>query len=223
MTAPYYSTFPSVQNHDLLFKEIEGNYHSRELAKGETLYYFGDEAEAVFRIEEGLFKLSVDIFTGRERITSIVGPNDFIGKISPIYNTYQDTAEALSPTVKVSIIPKKYIDTNAELQHTLHIATGIHLLRMREALEDTELPVNVRLARTLLRLGQRFGHASENGETLLALPLTHENFASMIGAARETTTAILGEMRQEGLISGTRGHYKFNYHDLSAFAIKASF
>ncbi len=223
MTAPYHFTFPNIQDNSPPFKEIEGNYHSRELVKGETLYYFGDEAESVFRVEEGLFKLSVDIFTGRERIVNIAGPNDFIGSISPIHSTYQDTAEALSPTVKVTIIPKGYAEVDSELQHTLHIATGIHLVRMREALEDTELPVNARLARTLLRLGQRFGHTSENGQMHLTLPLTHENFASMIGAARETTTAIVGEMRQAGLISGTRGHYTFNYQDLSEFAIKASF
>ena len=223
MTAPHYITFQDTKNNTPPFQEIAGNYHKRELTKGETLYYFGDEAEAAFRIEEGLFKLSVDIFTGRERIINIAGPNDFIGTISPIHNTYQDTAEALSPTVKISIIPKEYVDADPELQHTLHMATGVHLLRIREALEDTELPVNARLARTLLRLGQRFGHTNESGQMHLTLPLTHENFASMIGAARETTTAILGDMRQAGLISGTRGHYQFNYQELSAFAVRASF
>lgn len=221
MTVPYHTTFPDVQEINPPFKNVE-SYPSRELAKGETLYYFGDEAEAVFRVEEGLFKLSVDIFTGRERIINVAGPNDLIGAISPIHNTYQDTAEALSPTVKISSIPKPFIKTNNELQRTVHVAAGIQLVRVREALEDTELPVNARLARTLLRLGQRFGNTSNNGYTHLTLPLTHENLASMIGAARETTTAILGELRQMGLINGTRGHYGFNYHNLSEFAVKAS-
>ncbi|MEZ4606688.1 MAG: Crp/Fnr family transcriptional regulator [Deinococcales bacterium] len=178
------------------------HFHSRELGKGETLYHVGDEAEAAFRIEEGLFKLSIDMFTGRERIISIVGPGDFVGAISPLYLNYSDTAEALSPRVRVTVIPSDQMD--AEIKLALHKATGLHLLRVREALEDTELPVNARLARTLLRLGRRFGHQADDGNLHITLPLTHENFASMIGAARETTTAILGEMREAGLIQGTR-------------------
>ena len=197
------------------------HHHVREYSKGETLYYLGDEAEAVFRIEEGLLKLSIDMLTGRERIISIAGPGDFIGAITPFHNDYQDTAETLSPVVKITAIPLNQIDNS--LNEALHQAAGIHLLRLREALEDTELPVNARLARTLLRLASRFGHVNEKGTMHLSIPLTHENLASLIGAARETTTAILGEMRQDGLITGTRGHYSFNFNDLSEFAVASAF
>lgn len=196
---------------------------SRELHKGETLYYLGDEAEAVYRIEEGLIKLSVDMLTGRERITSIAGPGDFLGSITPMHINYQDSAEALSQHVKVSVFSLEQARENDDVKAALHSAAGVHLSRMREALEDTELPVNARLARVLVRLGQRFGHETEAGITHLTLPLTHENLASMVGAARETTTAILGEMRHDGLIEGTRGRYSFNMLELSDFAISVAF
>lgn len=220
MTGPFGSTYTNKESDLPLFDVALEKYHVRELGKGDTLYHVGDEAEAVFRIEEGLFKLSIDMFTGRERIISIVGPGDFIGSLTPAYESYQDTAEALSHRVKVSVVPSDQVDST--LQNVLHVATGVHLQRACEALEDTELPVNARLARTLLRLGERFGNSSEDGKVHITLPLTHENLASMIGAARETTTAILGDMRSIGLISGTRGHYSFNHHELSEFAIDAS-
>ncbi len=195
------------------------DYPSRNLSKGDTLYHLGDDASAVYHVEEGLLKLSLDLLSGRERIVSIVGPGDYLGAITPLHHTYQENAESLSPRVRVSVLPKEQL----EIQDALHAASGLYLTRLRDALEDTDLPVNARLARAFLRLGQRFGHASEEGQVRLTLPLTHDNFAAMVGAARETTTATLGEMRDEGVISGTRGRYSFNQGELADFAVNASF
>lgn len=195
------------------------DFPSRNLSKGDTLYYLGDDASAVYHVEEGLLKLSLDLMSGRERIVSVVGPGDYLGALTPLHHTYQETAEALSPHVRVSVLPER----QPEVQDALHAASGLHLARLRDALEDTDLPVNARLARTLLRLGQRFGHTSEEGQVRLTLPLTHDNFAAMVGAARETTTATLGEMRDVGVISGTRGRYSFDQSELTDFAVSASF
>lgn len=51
----------------------------------------------------------------------------------------------------------------------------------------------------------------------LTLPLTHDHLAAMIGAARETTTAALSEMRERGALSGTRGQYSFDPSELRAY------
>ena len=215
------STFPSFVQHS------QGNppppsathdYPSRNLSKGDALYYLGDDAQAVYHVEEGLLKLSLDLMSGRERIVSIVGPGDYLGAITPLHHTYQESAEALSPRVRVSVLPKE----QHEIKDALHAASGLYLTRLRDALEDTDLPVNARLARAFLRLGQRFGHTSDEGQVRLTLPLTHDNFAAMVGAARETTTATLGEMRDVGVISGTRGRYSFDQGELADFAVSAA-
>ena len=74
-----------------------------------------------------------------------------------------------------------------------------------------------------MRLGERFGHVSDTRDVRLTLPLTHDSLAAMVGAARETTTAVLGEMRDGGLVAGTRGRYSFNLESLSDYAVEASF
>lgn len=194
-------------------------YPTRELSKGDVLYYFGDEAEAVYRVEEGLLKLSLDLSSGRERILSVAGPGDFIGAVTPTQLTYQETAEGLSAQVRLTVIPLGQLEA---VKEQLHAATGVQLSRLREALTDSDLPVNARLANTLLRLGERFGQVS--GQNVrLTLPLTQDNLAAMVGAARETTTAVLSEMRHQGVIQGTRGHYSFDSGELAEFAADASF
>lgn len=194
-------------------------YPSRELSKGETLYYAGDEAEAVYQVEEGLLKLSIDLMSGRERIIDIAGPGDFIGAITPSHLRYQDSAEVLSPRVRLHAMPPH--ELGEDLKAALFAAAGGHLHRLREVLEDSDLPVMHRLARTFVRLGDRYGQRFEDGTVRLTLPLTHDNLAAMVGAARETTTAVLSEMREQDLIQGTRGRYSFMrtpLHELASAA-----
>lgn len=186
----------------------------RELGKGDVLYYAQDDAVSLYRVEEGLLKLSLELASGRERITQLVGPGDYLGALTAAPQ-YGERAEALSAKVSVSELGKHHAEVqNAEL----FWATGEQLRRVRDALEDTDLPVAARLARTLLRLGQRFGHASETGRVHLTLPLTHDTLAALVGAARETTTALLSEMRSAGVLRGTRGRYSFEQGALLDYA-----
>ena len=190
-------------------------YPRRELGKGDLLYRAGDRADTVYRVVHGLVKLAIDVPSGKERIVGVAGPGDLIGALAPGGAALRESAEALSASVVVTVVPR---EEAAAFEPALFRAAGDQLTRMTDALEDSELPVGARLARTLLRLGERFGQPSEGGVVRITLPLTHENLAAMVGAARETTTATLGEMRRLGLLEGTRGTYRFRRQPLVDFA-----
>jgi CRP-like cAMP-binding protein len=202
-------------------REPEIKYPLRDLNKEEVLYLAGDPAEFVFQLEEGLLKLSLTGPNGKERIVSLMGPGDYVGALTPSRSLYQESAEALSPRVTVRCL--RTIDLNEDRLSQISTAIGEHMLRLQSVLQDSEFPVNARLARTLVRLGDRFGHTSDYGVVHLTLPLTHDNLAAMIGAARETTTGVLGEMRSQNLIIGTRGNYSFNRNRLHDFVSKSTF
>ena len=196
------------------------NFPVRTLSKGELLYHAGDLADTVYQVEEGLLKLSIDLISGKERIISLAGPGDFLGALTPAHHSYTEGCEALSHRVSLSCIPAN--ELRGHLQTEVYAATGVYLSRFRDRLEDSELPVTARLARTLVRLGKRFGTISEDQTVHLTLPLTHDNFAAMVGAARETTTALLSEMRDEGVLAGTRGRYCFNLNNMREFGQRQS-
>jgi len=193
---------------------LDGFPH-RELGKGELLYRAGDRADTVYRVVHGLVKLAIDVPSGKERIVGVAGPGDLIGALAPGAAALRESAEALSASVLVTVVPR---EEASAFEPALFRAAGDQLTRMTDALEDSELPVGARLARALLRLGERFGQPSEGGIVRITLPLTHENLAAMVGAARETTTATLGEMRRLGLLEGTRGTYRFRRQPLLDFA-----
>ena len=190
-------------------------YPRRELGKGEPLYRSGDRADTVYRVVHGLVKLGIDVPSGKERIVGVAGPGDLIGALAPGRPTLRESAEALSASVVVTVVPR---EEAAAFEPALFRAAGDQLTRVTDALEDGELPVGARLARALLRLGERFGQLAADGSVRITLPLTHENLAAMIGAARETTTAALGELRHLGLLEGTRGSYRFRPEPLLDFA-----
>jgi CRP/FNR family transcriptional regulator len=193
----------------------------RTVPRGSTLYVEGDEAEYLFRIDEGLVKLSLDLPNGKERIVTIAGPGDLIGALTPLPESYQESATALSHEVTFSATTR--LELSLEEQAVAMAAAGLHLQHLRDALEADELPVGARLARALLKLGQRFGHITDEGVVHLTLPLTHDTLAAMIGAARETTTTLLGELRSKGLLEGTRGRYRFDAEAMRAFARQAAY
>ncbi|MBI4737186.1 MAG: winged helix-turn-helix domain-containing protein [candidate division NC10 bacterium] len=56
-----------------------------------------------------------------------------------------------------------------------------------------------RLALTLLKLAAAHG-VEEAAGTAIALPLTHQILADMIGTSRETVTRHLGRLRRQGIV-----------------------
>ncbi len=179
---------------------------ARTLSRGASLYRAGEPVAASYAIEVGLLKLSLSLPSGRERIVGLAGPGDLVGALTPSAEAYGDTAEALSATVVVRAIDPRH----GEHATALALAADAYLAHLRHALEEVDLPVAARLARTLVRLGERFGHRGDDGRIRLTLPLTHEHLAALVGAARETTTLTLSELRQRGLLEGTRGRYLFD-------------
>ena len=89
--------------------------------------------------------------------------------------------------------------------------------RSREMIDEAEMPVGARVTKAFIRLSERFGQPADDlqlsggGEVIkLPLALTHEDLADLTGSSRVTITRILGELRNEGVLSGTRGVYVAN-------------
>ena len=60
--------------------------------------------------------------------------------------------------------------------------------------------VNSKLAELLLRLGTEYGVDDARG-TLVALKITHQEMANLIGSTRETVSLTLSQFKRKGLIS----------------------
>lgn len=195
---------------------------SRAHARADVLYRAGERADAALIVEAGLVALELDV--PRPRVVALAGPGDVIGALSPGHGAYLETATALSGEVVV-----RHLDewSQAELppdvlSELLLSAAAARVAVLTHALEEAEQPVPARVARAFLRLGSRFGQPLADGTVRLTLPLTHDTLAAMVGAARETTTAVIAEFRQLGMLDGTRGNYRMRPAALAEYALKAA-
>jgi CRP-like cAMP-binding protein len=92
---------------------------------------------------------------------------------------------------------------------TFHLVRQL-TARLRQANEQIQalssLDVAGRVAHQLLGLADHYGEADERGCRRIALPLTQQDIADIVGASRESVNRALGALRQEGAIEVDPSH-----------------
>jgi CRP/FNR family transcriptional regulator len=182
---------------------------SRTLEPSTTLYEAGNDASSIYLVHQGVLKAIVPTSLGRDRIADLYGPGDVLGTAAIEGGRHAETVLAVQESVVTPLEPMQTMNERKLREHILR-SMARQLRRSRELIDDAELPVGARVTRTFLRLCERFGQPSDSaGKDSVKLPLalTHEDLASLTGSSRVTITRILGELRNEGALVGTRGVY----------------
>lgn len=181
----------------------------RKLETNSVLYETGKDASALYIVNQGLLKAIVPTAVGRNRIADIYGPGDLLGSASIEGGQHVETVITLQDSVLTPLDPKLALIHQKSSRFVAN-ALARQMRRHREAIDDAELPVGARLTRILLRLCERFGERHTTKSIRLPIALTHEDFAAFTGSSRVTITRILGELRQMGALTGSRGVYDAN-------------
>ena len=186
----------------------------RCLTAGEVLYEAQQTASLLYIVQTGILKAVVPTSLGRIRIADLYGPGDVLGSASIDGCPHAETVTAAFDSELTPFDPAQVMNERRLRTYILQ-SFARQLRRARELIDDAELPVGARVTRTFLRLCQRFGQVSdyEDGARAgvkLPLSLTHEDLASLTGSSRVTITRILGELRADGALVGTRGVYVAN-------------
>lgn len=184
---------------------------TRTVEAGGTLYEAGREASALYIVNYGVLKAIVPTSLGRDRIADLYGPGDVIGLAALDGGAHAETVVGVHDTTLTPIDAQQAMNDRT-LRDYIVRSMARQVRRSREMIDEAEMPVGARVTRAFLRLTQRFGQENESGEPGVRLPLslTHEDLADLTGSSRVTITRILGELRNEGALSGTRGVYVTN-------------
>jgi CRP/FNR family transcriptional regulator, cyclic AMP receptor protein len=178
---------------------------SAECPRGATFFRQGDRCDAVYVLCSGRVKLSTTSSEGRTMILRIADAGYVLG-LSAILSqgVHEVTVEALEPC-QVKVINRrpflemleKYGEASVGAARALALecCSGFNEVR-RIALPGS--PAG-RVARLLL--DWTAGKSSQRSTKGVALPLTHEEMASMTSTSRETVTRTLGRFRRDKLIT----------------------
>lgn len=188
---------------------------TRTLEPGSNLYEAGRDASSLYIVNYGILKAIVPTSLGRDRIADLYGTGDVLGMAALDHGSHAETVVAVHDACLTPLDSEQAMNDRKLRDYVLR-SLARQLRRSREAIDDAELPVGARVTRAFLRLSQRFGQPSDDqdGGVKLPLALTHEDLASLTGSSRVTITRILGELRSEGALSGTRGVYVANPKEL---------
>ena len=173
----------------------------------QAIYTEGNHPNRLYYIMKGKVKTFKTNEDGKDLVTDLFSPGDFLGHIALLAGTtYQDTAEALEET-DVAIIPKEDFDElvnkNAEVTKKF-----IQLLAKNIFAKETQLlglaynSLRKKVADAILLLQKKY---QDNNDENFAIDISRENLATIAGTATESLIRTLSDFRSEKLIDIQEG------------------
>jgi len=188
---------------------------TRTLEPGQVLYEADRDASSLYVVNFGVLKAVVPTSLGRQRIADLYGSGDVLGLSALDGGRHAESVVAVHDACLTPIDPRQAMNDRGLRDYVVRSLVR-QLRRSREMLDEAEMPVGARVTRAFLRLARQFGQRRDDAEGGVKLPLalTHEDLADLTGSSRVTITRILGELRNEGALEGTRGVYVANLEGL---------
>ncbi len=181
---------------------------------GTPVYRAGDPALDLHVVMRGQVKVLVPTPDGGERILAICGPDDFIGEAFVSEGSrYRAEAVALTDVVTCPMSREQFMQMSLKAPTFVLGFTSIllaHLFDCRDQLATGYDAVILRVAKVLLDQAERFGTTAADGWVELKTTLKHEDIASMVSATRVSVTMAITELREKGVVVGSRGRYELH-------------
>ena len=170
--------------------------------KGQTIYSQGDEADALFVIQEGKVKLSVKPQVGNDTILDIFSDGDFVGKDSVAGQSCRTASATAITDCRLLRIAKNAmmlaLTRQVKLANMFWAYVLARNIRYQQDLVDQHCnPSEKRLARILLLLAHFDGH----GVSEATIPkMSHETLAEMVGTTRSRISFFMMRFKNSGFI-----------------------
>ena len=178
-------------------------------ARGEFIYMPGDRADFVYILRQGRVKLSVLSESGKEVAIDIIQPGEIFGEFALVDEAPRSNMAQALDDMLMWVFSKdqftRLLTSHPQLALSYIRLVGDRRRRMEKKLSDiTSKAVSARVCELLHELST----GASDIETAVSdylVPLTHHDVASLIGAARQTTTTVLNDLERCGIIELGRG------------------
>ncbi|NJN88670.1 MAG: global nitrogen regulator NtcA [Leptolyngbyaceae cyanobacterium SL_7_1] len=175
--------------------------------RGKTIFFPGDPAERVYFLLKGAVKLSRVYEAGEEITVALLRENSVFGVLSLITGQRADRfyhAVAFTPVELLSVPIEQFeksLKDNPDLSMVMLQGLSSRILQTEMMIETlAHRDMGSRLVSFLLILCRDFGIPTADG-IMIDLKLSHQAIAEAIGSTRVTVTRLLGDLRQDKLIS----------------------
>lgn len=170
----------------------------RAFKKGQVIYYDGDRAGNIWFVIEGRIKATKMAEDGRELLTGIFEPDDFIG-INTLFSEgiYLDTATA-AEDCQLCSFPREQFEEFIRLypdvaEKFIKILSNQIRQQEEQLMQMAYQSVRKRISESIVRLCRQTGSSD-------VITVSRIDLASMSGTAPETVSRTLSDFKEEGLI-----------------------
>ncbi len=173
--------------------------------KGAVILRPGDPILDIYYVQSGFLRLYCLLGNGKELTLNIFKPHSYF----PMFLVFSaaETSHYIQAmtTVKLSKVPKEAMlrflkhEPDVLLDFTARLSIGLHglITNIQHSLFG---PVHTRIISALLLLAKRFGQPLPDGSVNIAIRLTHQDIANIIGTARETVSIEMKKLAQKHLL-----------------------
>jgi CRP-like cAMP-binding protein/DNA-binding NarL/FixJ family response regulator len=176
--------------------------NANKYKKKQIIYTEGNHPNRLYYVLKGKVKVYKSNDDGKELVTELYSPGDFLGHIALLEGTvYKDTAEALEET-ELAVIPREDFDEliNRDAGFTNKF---IRLLAKNISEKEQHLlglaynSLRKKVADALLIMQKKFGQAATNN---FVIDINRESLATIAGTATESLIRTLSDFRNEKLV-----------------------
>ena len=189
-------------------KAVSDSKVSRTVKKGEVIFGEGEKLGGIYCVRNGVSKLAKLSPNGKDQIVKLASKGEVLGQRSVVAEEQSNLSATAVNDMEVCFVPKEVILNSLHHNPDFTYEVLRHMAHdLREAddviVNMSQKTVKQRIAEALIYLKNRFG---EDAEGYLALVLSREDIANVVGTATESCIRILSDLRKEGLIktSGKR-------------------
>ncbi len=199
-------------------KTLTEDRNTNHYKKKQTIYSEGNHPNRLYYVITGKVKAFKTNEDGKELVTELYSPGDFLGHIAMLEGTvYKDTTEALESS-ELAVIPKEELDEllnkNAEVARKF-----IQLLAKNISAKEEQLlglaynSLRRKVADALLLLQKKYHNEKEEN---FVIDISRDNLATIAGTATESLIRTLSDFKIEKLIDIQNGNIKIlNEHKLT--------
>jgi CRP/FNR family cyclic AMP-dependent transcriptional regulator len=185
--------------------ELEALGRRERFARNDFVFSAGGPGRTVYFLRSGRVKIFQPSAPGREVILWFCLPGEIFGLAEVARGGGRSvSAVACEPCEVLCVAQEQFMAFVEERPRVAMLSMQVLSSRLRVLGEMhanlVSDDVDTRVAKLILRLAARHG-ARRGTELVLALPLTHQEIADMVGTTRQTVTSCLGNLKRRGVLS----------------------
>ena len=211
---------PALRSPDNLLSELPGPLAAellaaakpRHLGADEVLFLAGDPGDGLYRVDEGLLKISITSASGAERILAILGPGAIVGDLAIIDGLPRSASVTALRDCELQFLSRAAFQKFADKEPAIYrYLLNVMATRLRDTdqivVAGSFLPLKGRVARALLDLAHAFGKDVGSGRIVIRQKVSQSDLAAMAGIARENVSRIMNDWMRGNVITRLSGYY----------------